>query len=140
MTVLMALGMWGMGLGLIPEGCLQGPIADSIGLTEKQREQIEDIIYQYRQSMVELRAQIQSKRMELERLFWTGGSDSEIKSLVSQLSNLQAQAAEKRVEMMLSIRKLLNSEQLKKLRRMVKTKHHRWHITPQRRARRGPPH
>jgi Spy/CpxP family protein refolding chaperone len=42
--------------------------ADELGLTEKQREKIEDLLYSTRKRMVDLRAEVQKKAIDLKRL------------------------------------------------------------------------
>ena len=131
----------GMGMGLFPMGALEGPLADSLGLSEDQKSQIREILYQHRQEMVELSAEMKSKTLELQKLFWEGASDSKLKGVLKEISSIRTQMETKRLETALSIRKVLSSQQLAKLREFVQRRrtHMRGPVRARPRGHRGPP-
>ena len=101
-------------------GCvLRDPeIADRVGLTEEQRQELEDVYEATEKEMIKAHADLRIKRLEIDRLVRSERPDMrEIRKLVSEAEKARSSAMLARLERRVKVSQMLSSEQMRKVRR-----------------------
>ncbi|HOP32242.1 MAG TPA: hypothetical protein PKU94_02545 [Candidatus Hydrothermia bacterium] len=111
-------------------------VAAEIGLTPEQKKKIEDIDYNYSRKIVDLRAEVQKKNLELNHMISSDNfSKSELESLLYDIGKLEAQVKLNRILQVTEIKKVLTNEQVEKVRQYmrneVKERHKRFKVENQ---------
>jgi len=107
--------MPGMGRGQWWENPM---VVKELGLSEAQSKQIDDLSLKHRKDIVKLEADIKIAEMDLWNLIGDNGSEADIRKKAKELSQLREKIQEMRIDHMLSLRKILTSEQQKKLKEL----------------------
>ncbi len=113
-------------------------IREKLGLNESQINQLRDIHYRYEKELINLRAEMQRRHLDLqEAMDAENWNDQEIIKLARASLEARNQVELKQLEMVLEMRKILTPEQWKKLHelkqhvrqrmreRMMRNKKHR---------------
>lgn len=96
-------------------------IASEIGLTADQQKKINDIHYSYAKKLVDLRAEVQRKNIDLNRIIELESyKKEELESLLNEIGSLEAQIRLNRIMELSEIRKVLTNEQREKLRELMR--------------------
>lgn len=115
-------GMMGMGAGrgVAADRLLRN--ASELELTEEQIGKLQNLAYETKKKMIDLRADIETERLEMHKLMQSDGADlTQIKRHLAAISKARLAMQEARIENLFEARKLLTDEQKK----MVKEKHPR---------------
>jgi hypothetical protein len=102
----------------IPKPPLNAPGAldwSSLNLSTDQIRRINLLRLDFQRTAIRLRADIELRRIEIDKLMVSAGADNRLRQLVKERSSLQAQLEMVTLENFLAIKKLLNSDQLEKL-------------------------
>ena len=110
----MILQVLGMGFGM---ALLNPAVQESLGLSDAQREKVEELVSEHHSKVVDLRAQLAKKRFEL-RLALKDGDEAKAKKLAAEVGSLQSKLLQERTEFQIKLRKLLGDEKFEKLMRM----------------------
>lgn len=90
------------------------PPLEELNLTESQKNKIEDLIYDHHKEMIELRAKIQQKSLELRKLEKNGNFNrSKMTNLVKEINEIRNNIAIKIMNHRLDIYDLLDDSQKK---------------------------
>ena len=103
-------------------------------LSEKEKTEIKDIIYDTRSEMIKIRAQIAQKKLDLAKEMEHDKPNlSKIKKVIGEISDLQAEAKFLYVKRMLKVREIVGPEKWEKMREKRREKifrcmrkHHRF--------------
>jgi hypothetical protein len=102
----------------IPKPPLNAPGAldwSSLNLSTDQIRRINLLRLDFQRKAIRLRADIELRRIEIDKLMVSPGADTRLRQLVKERSALQAQLEMVTLENFLAIKKLLSSDQLEKL-------------------------
>ncbi|MCD6098702.1 periplasmic heavy metal sensor [bacterium] len=103
--------------GLRPEILLK--VADKIGLTDEQREQIKDTWASHRKRAIELRSAKEEKQVDLEtELASDSPNMKKVKSLILDIAEKDGELRYMEIEIMQNIKSILTDEQLEKLKNL----------------------
>jgi Spy/CpxP family protein refolding chaperone len=96
-----------------------GRIADEVGLDDKQRAAVEDILYKSNLSKVEAKARLQKAKLELQHSLTAATLDEKaVKTSTDAAAAAAGDLVRIRVERIVAIRKQLSAEQWDKLEGM----------------------
>lgn len=85
-------------------------------LSETEKAKIEDVMYKTQIEMIKLRTQIKLKRLDLMKAMKADNpSLSKIKTMINEISNLQAKAKIMEIEKMFKVRDIVGPEKWKKM-------------------------
>lgn len=121
MTVAVALAAPGLpaeAAQRIPKPPLNAPGAldwSSLNLSTEQIRRINLLRLDFQRKAIRLRADIELRRIEIDKLMVSIGADNRLRQLVKERSSLQAQLEMVTLENFLAIKKLLTNDQLEKL-------------------------
>ena len=128
----------------VPSPLLNGPldrideIADEIGLTESQYEQIMTLRKSHRHSTETLHSQLRILRDDLrDQMQMNDISKSDVMASIDEISKLENQLMKKDVEAMIQLKSILTEEQQNQLRTMRKEHREQRKMRPQRNGRNG---
>ncbi len=95
--------------------------AREIGLQEQQVEQIQQIFLDHRRSMIDLRADLEKKRLDLDVMLENDATidDSRVMAQLDLLQGAHTKLAKTGLMAMLKVRKLLTKEQWERLQDLV---------------------
>lgn len=96
-------------------------VAGKVGITEEEKEKLDNMYYKYRYLMIDLRSQVKKERLELEQLIDSKAFND--KACLDQFTKLQKAkntvAAEK-FRFLVQVRKLLNLDRFQQLKEQVR--------------------
>ena len=96
-----------------------GDMADELGLTDEQMENIKDAQYDFRKAEIGLLADLKISRLELRRLMMQEKPDQkQITQLVDKIADNQKELLKNNIDRKLAMKEILTKEQFKKLTRM----------------------
>jgi Spy/CpxP family protein refolding chaperone len=113
-----AKGFDGRGQQRFALGIWRSPqMVQHLNLTDPQIEQIRDVDFTFREKGLVLKAQLDSLRLQMDRAFSENSNDdSAILKMAQQISDLRGKLFVQGVESRLAVGKLLNADQIKKLK------------------------
>ncbi len=117
--MILQLVSFGFGMAL-----LDPTVQESLGLSDAQRKEVQELVLSHQSKMVDLRAQLQKKRLAL-RLALQEGDESRANSLAKEIGSLQSKMLQERVRFKLALRKALGDEKFAKFMRMRPPRGHR---------------
>jgi len=92
-------------------------MVQELNLTEDQVKQVRDADFTFREKRLALKAQLQGLRLEMEKAFSDNPiDDAAVLSTAEKISDVRGKLFLQAIESRLSVRKLLNADQIKKLR------------------------
>ena len=115
-------------------------IQEKLKLDDAQIQQLNDIFYQYRKELVDLRSSVEKSQLELEQAMdQENWNENEILRLARQVQEAKNKVELKQLEMALEMRKVLTTEQWKQLQairrevreRMMRRRHRRMGPRPE---------
>jgi Spy/CpxP family protein refolding chaperone len=87
-------------------------IANPLGLTTEQMNQIQEVVVQWRKELTPVWSKLQAKNLELQRLMWDAKADpAEVEARTREIGDLQARMQRKWLERRAAIREILTEEQ-----------------------------
>jgi Spy/CpxP family protein refolding chaperone len=96
-----------------------GDMADELGLTDEQMENIKDAQYDFRKAEIGLRADLKTSRLELRHLMMQEKPDQkEITNLVDKIADTRKDLMKNNIDRKLAMKEILTREQFKKLIQM----------------------
>ena len=85
-----------------------------LNLTDQQESQFNDIRNEHQMEAIDLRADMQKNQLEIKSMMQSGNvEEGKLKDLTGKISDLRAQMQNSKVDMWLSINKILDAEQKK---------------------------
>ncbi|OQX88530.1 MAG: hypothetical protein B6D65_05855 [candidate division Zixibacteria bacterium 4484_93] len=103
--------------GLRPEMLLK--VADEIGLTDEQREQIKDTWASHKKSTIKLKSAKEEEQVDLEtELASDSPNMKKVKSLILDIAEKNGELKYMEIEVMQDIKSILTDEQLEKLKNL----------------------
>ncbi len=103
-----------MGMGKMHPGFNRAQFIKQLNLSDNQLQQFNKYQFDSQNEAIDLRAQIQKKRLKIKNMMQTGDINSkELLNLTNQISDIQAKLKESKVRTWLNIYKILNKEQQK---------------------------
>jgi Spy/CpxP family protein refolding chaperone len=92
---------------------------DKLDLTDEQSNSLKDIQYNFQKTVIGLRADMQSSRLELRHLMMQDKSDQKaIANLVDKIGETQKKLLKQQVDRKLAMKAILTPDQLKKFMQM----------------------
>lgn len=91
-----------------------------LNLSPEQVQQIQEIRNQYQERLTTQQQAVRQTQQELKQLMASNASAEQIRQKFDQLQSLKQRLGETRMESMLAIRNVLNSEQRQKLNEIVR--------------------
>ncbi len=85
-------------------------------LTTEQVKQLRDADFIFREKHLELKAQLEDYRLKMDKAFSDDIVDSGILALAEKISDVKGKMFVQKIEARLAVGKLLNTDQIKKLR------------------------
>ncbi len=111
-------------------------IHKELNLTEKQQEQLQDLHFNLAKEMIQLRAQLQTARLDLHRMMAQDEADRDvIFDKVEEISKIQAEMKKLQIEKQLAFRDILDKKQLAKWKEL---RMERKHLFMKKRFHQGP--
>src|SRR5260370_2633403 len=93
-------------------------LAQEIGLTGDQQQQIEKIFVRSRTKLIDLRGDVEKKQLGLEELMEDGGADRrEVEKKIESVENARAELQKARALMILDMKQVLKPDQWERLLR-----------------------
>lgn len=120
---------------------LIGEVASELGISDDKLKQIKEMVYEANRKVVDLRADVQRARLELQHLMNADEPDkAKVLKLVEDLGRKETRVHKNRIELMLSVRALLTPEQRRRLSELMAARRGGWRTNggPGRGAGRGP--
>ncbi len=102
-------------------------IVEELELTDEQVKGLKDADFAGREKRMELKCQLDKLRLQMEKAFSAAAVDeAAVRQLAAKISDLRGEMFTQKIESRLEVRKLLNADQLKKLKTLkfqFKNKH-----------------
>jgi len=96
-------------------------VAAELKLTADQQKKIADIHYNYSKKIVELRAEIQKRAIDLNKIIESDDfTRNQIEPIIKEIANLEAELRMNRIMELKEMRNVLTLEQREKLRELLK--------------------
>jgi Spy/CpxP family protein refolding chaperone len=114
-TALIASGTMALAQDTAPPNAEKGPMRTELKLTEQQREKMAEMRTAHKRSSIDINAEMQKARLDLDELMKTQGNDDAVVAKNSELSALTAKSQEMRLRQQLEMRALFTPEQWKKV-------------------------
>lgn len=96
--------------------------AEELGLTEKQKSQLEDIRVKYTKEIIRQDAEFQIAEMDLDGLLKNDAADlSKIKDAIRKVEGISGQIRFLRIEAFAEVRKVLTDEQRARLKKLMES-------------------
>lgn len=118
---------FGMGPGMGPMGSKDwwnDPRAiEALNLSQEQRDKLDEFAIKNEKQLIDIHAQIQSARLDLEQAFGSKSLDeAKIKTLIDRLASLRASEVKAHAQFRLDVAKILTSEQREKMKDFIRQK------------------
>jgi len=116
-----AQGPEGKGEMGMPRGAWwqRSQVVKELGLSNKQKEEIESLTLAHRKEMIKLRAELELKEVDLDPLLSASTlDDKKIMALVGEIETIRSRISRSRIEMLYGIRKVLTRDQYLKLKQL----------------------
>jgi Spy/CpxP family protein refolding chaperone len=98
-------------------------VAKELGLSNKQKEKIEELTLAHRKDMIKLRAELELKEVDLDPLLAASTlDDKKIMALMGEIETIRSRISRSRIEMLYGIRKVLSRDQYLKLKQLKGTR------------------
>ncbi len=115
----------------------EGPLAGSLNLTETQKQQIRNVLREYRDRMIDQRAAVEKAEAAVEDIFNEDKpADADVKAAIEQLVEARGAMTRTFTEMSLKLRRVLTAQQwadLQRRRSEWRSRAMRDHFSPARR-------
>jgi Spy/CpxP family protein refolding chaperone len=111
MVVFAAAASYGYRGGRGPEAAGRPNTEFIQNLSQEQREAIREITVQHQKEMISLRAEMETKSLELQELVRSGAGEDAIFAKIDEIGALRTEMMKKRMAMQLEIRAQLTDEQ-----------------------------
>lgn len=113
----MGFGPHGLGPGL--HWCQDPAVAEELGLTDNQIETIEDIIYEAQNRMIDLRADVERERLELQNTIQDGNFNvNTVEGQVDAMVESFAQLKKEQIMMFVEVMNVLTPEQREEIQNL----------------------
>jgi Spy/CpxP family protein refolding chaperone len=94
-------------------------MAEEMGLTDEQSENLREIQYNFRKAQIGLRAELRTSRLELRHLMMEEKpNQGEINKVVDRIADTQKRLLKQKVDRKLAMKEILTPEQFKKFMKM----------------------
>jgi Spy/CpxP family protein refolding chaperone len=96
-------------------------LAEKIGITEEEKEKLDNIYYKHRYQMIDLHSQVQKERLELEQRI--DSKDFDTKVCIDHFTRLQKarnNRAAERFRFLIKVRELLDLDRFQQLKEQVR--------------------
>jgi Spy/CpxP family protein refolding chaperone len=115
-------GIAAAGIAAYAAGPFGNPkVIQALNLTPDQQQKLQDMSYQNRKQALDLRHDMELKRLDMQREFDKDNPDvTVLDKLIDEQSALRAKAGKARVQNMLAIKKVLTPEQWTKAKALLK--------------------
>ncbi len=117
----------GMGMGIMPPGTWwrRPEIIQTLSLSSEQQKNLDSIFLQSRTQLVQMHATLEEQQLQLEPLLAANPvDDARVMTIVAKIADTRAELEKANAKMLLSLRKVLTSDQWTKLQAM--RPEHRW--------------
>ncbi len=118
----------GMGCGPGAGQWWENPVVvKELGLSDKQSEQIDQLVLAHRKNVIKLEADLRIAEIEFRDLMEGNPSEAEVRKKAKAMSQLREKLHDLRIDHLLAVRRVLTAEQQKKLQemRIGRRQHHR---------------
>jgi Spy/CpxP family protein refolding chaperone len=116
-----------MGMGIMPPGTWwrRPEIIQTLSLSSEQQKNLDSIFLQSRTQLVQMHATLEEQQLQLEPLLAANPvDDARVMTIVAKIADTRAELEKANAKMLLSLRKVLTSDQWTKLQAM--RPEHRW--------------
>ena len=94
-------------------------MADELGLTEEQIDNMREIQYNFNKARIGLRAELKTSRLELRHLMMEENpNQGQIGKLVDQIADTQKELLKQRIDRKLAMKEILTAEQFKEFMKL----------------------
>jgi len=110
----------GMMMGLGRPGMIMG-MADKLGLSEDQRDELNDMFTSHRKSMIRKNADLEIAKVELQKLLSQDKPDmNAVKEKIRDIANLEAEMKFSRIQVWMDAKDVLTQAQQKELKELMR--------------------
>ncbi len=126
--LLPVLSSWAGGRGLLRKWWQNDRFAARLGLTEGQKQKLEDLYAEHRVEFIELRSEVEKSAVRLEQAMEAKHfSESEARKRLEEAQQAKDRLAKARMEYLLEVRGILTQEQFMKLKKVTEERQRRQH-------------